>query len=77
MGLPKEEIGNVRRRVTPIRIGAQTEEYGAIILPTPLKVISKNLKTTKKMKERVRAKVTLVHRRGRKGQTRSKTMMTA
>jgi hypothetical protein len=39
MGLPKEEIGNVRRRVTPIRIGAQTEEYGAIILPTPPKVI--------------------------------------
>jgi hypothetical protein len=43
MGIPKEEIGNVRRRVAPIRIGAQTEEYGATILPTPLKVISKNL----------------------------------
>lgn len=39
MGLPKEEIGNARRRVTQIRIGAQTEEYGAIILPTPPKVI--------------------------------------
>jgi len=39
MGLPKEEIGNARRRVTSIRIGAQTEEYGAIILLTPQKVI--------------------------------------
>jgi hypothetical protein len=39
MGLLKEEIDNARRRVTPIRIGAQTEKFGAIILPTPPKVI--------------------------------------
>ena len=60
---PKEEIGNVRRKVFKIRIRAQTEEKREKILQIQLKVIKISLKRTKKLTERVRAKVTQVYRR--------------